>query len=282
MARIMTTAIFGCLVLVLGGVGVVAQSPSASPQGTSATADRIELPGGWQPEGIASDGTALFVDSLADGAIWRGDPATGTGAIWVPGHEGTVAVGLEYESGANRLWVAGGGSGEVRVYDAAGGELLSAYAVEGAGFLNDVAVAATGAYVTDSMAASLVVIPIGSDGALAAPEEVTLLEIGGAYEHVPDSFNLNGIVATSDQLLAVQSASGTMYRIDPRAARRQLALGGNRPRGAGPSSCPPSQPDLTAVVEHLHVVGPLRRHHEPQRRDLRREGHRCLEPLDDR
>jgi outer membrane protein assembly factor BamB len=69
--------------------------------------------------------------------------------------------------------------------------------------------------VTDSSAPSLVVIPIGEDGSLASPEEVARLELGGAYEHVPDSFNLNGIAAASDVLLAVQSASGRLYAIDP-------------------------------------------------------------------
>ena len=37
--------------------------------------DRIDLPAGWQPEGITTDGTSLFAGSLANGAIWKGDPS---------------------------------------------------------------------------------------------------------------------------------------------------------------------------------------------------------------
>jgi sugar lactone lactonase YvrE len=211
-----SVVIITCGLLLLGApAGVAAQSPAAPSAATSTPGGRIDLPPGWQPEGIATDGAMLYVGSLADGAIWRGDPETGTGETLVHGTEGSVGVGLEYEAAADRLWVAGGGTGEVRAYDVATGELLESYPVEGAGFLNDVAVTATAAYVTDSSAASLVVIPIGTDRSLGAPEDVSLLELGGDYEHVPEAFNLNGIVASGDQLLAVQSATGTLYRIDP-------------------------------------------------------------------
>ena len=40
--------------------------------------DRIELPRGWQPEGITTDGKKLYVGSLATGAILRANPRTGT------------------------------------------------------------------------------------------------------------------------------------------------------------------------------------------------------------
>jgi sugar lactone lactonase YvrE len=241
MSRIGSVSLVCILLSVSGAAGAMAQSPAASPpavsppaasppaaspSATAATAaspsatstvaaDRIDLPAGWQPEGVTTDGTALYVGSLADGAIWRGDPATGTGDVFIPGADGAVAVGLDHDSTNGKLWVAGGDTGEVRVYDAMSGDPLTTYPVEDAGFLNDVTVTQDAAYVTDSSAPSLVVIPIGSDGSLAAPEEVTRLELGGAYEHVPDSFNLNGIVAASDMLLAVQSASGTLYAIDP-------------------------------------------------------------------
>ena len=43
--------------------------------------ERIDLPAGFFPEGIESGrGTSVFVGSLFDGAIWRGDVRTGSGA----------------------------------------------------------------------------------------------------------------------------------------------------------------------------------------------------------
>src|SRR4051812_25859109 len=86
---------------------------------------RIELPDGWAPEGItAGAGATVFVGSLAGGAIWKGDVRTGVGAVLVDPVPGAVAVGVEYDRLHDRLWVAGGPTGEVRVYDAAAGELL--------------------------------------------------------------------------------------------------------------------------------------------------------------
>ena len=52
---------------------------SLSPVAASAHdfVDRIDLPDGWRPEGITTDGQNLFVGSLANGAILRADPRTG-------------------------------------------------------------------------------------------------------------------------------------------------------------------------------------------------------------
>jgi hypothetical protein len=177
--------------------------------------DRIDLPNGWAPEGItAGRGTTVYVGSLADGAIWQADVRTGEGSILVSGATGTVAVGVEYEAGANRLWVAGGPTGQVRVYDASSGDLLETYTFSPAGFLNDLVVTADAVYVTDSQFAHLDVIPLGPGGSLPDPSDVEMLPLGGDFVLVP-GFNLNGIVAARGWLLAVQSNTGTLFRIDP-------------------------------------------------------------------
>jgi len=177
--------------------------------------DRIDLPNGWAPEGItAGRGTTVYVGSLADGAIWQADVRTGEGSILVSGATGTVAVGVEYEAGANRLWVAGGPTGQVRVYDASSGDLLETYTFSPAGFLNDLVVTADAVYVTDSQFAHLDVIPLGPGGSLPDPSDVETLPLGGDFVLVP-GFNLNGIVAARGWLLAVQSNTGTLFRIDP-------------------------------------------------------------------
>ena len=176
----------------------------------------VPLPNGWQPEGItAGKGTSVFVGSLADGAIWHGDVRTGAGGILVDGVTGSVAVGIDYELRADRLWVAGGPTGEVRVYDASTGQLLETYGFAGAGFLNDLVVTRDAVYVTDSFASLLDVIPLGPGGSLPDPSAAFSLPLTGAFTFVPGDFNANGIVASRGWLLVVMSASGELLRVDP-------------------------------------------------------------------
>src|SRR3954467_962475 len=83
--------------------------------GTSLAASfpgRIDLPDGWQPEGItAGRGTTAYVGSLATGAIATVDVRTGALDVLVRSATGP-AVGVDYEAGRDRLWVAGGPSSE--------------------------------------------------------------------------------------------------------------------------------------------------------------------------
>ena len=182
--------------------------------------DRIELPAGWQPEGITTDGSSLFVGSLADGAIWKGDPATGAGDILVPGEDGAISAGLDVDSDSGTLWAAGGPSGQVRAFDSDSGELLGTYPFE-AGFINDVAIAADAVYFTDSFMPQLLVVPLAQDGRPGAVEEAYALPISGELEY-GEGFNVNGIVATEAGLIVVHSGTGELYRIDPASGDSSL------------------------------------------------------------
>jgi hypothetical protein len=179
---------------------------------------RIDLPNGFFPEGIESGpGTSYFVGSLVDGAIRRGDLRTGSGAVLAPGEPGRVSVGIAYEPGRNRLWVAGGGpflfgTGDVRAYDASSGALLASYQAPGVGFLNDLTVARDAVYATDSAFPQLVRIPLPADGSL--PSTATILPVTGDMVSTP-GFNLNGIVAEEGVLLVAQSSAGKLFRVDP-------------------------------------------------------------------
>ena len=94
------------------GLALVGTSSSAAVAAPDVFPDEIDLPNGWAPEGITGgNGTTLFVGSLEGGAIWRADARTGTGAVLVPGVAGQVAVGVEHDADAGRLWVAGGPTG---------------------------------------------------------------------------------------------------------------------------------------------------------------------------
>ena len=185
---------------------------------------QIDLPDGFFPEGIESGrGTTVFVGSLTDGAIWRGDVRTGSGAVLADGAAGPrVSVGIAYEAGQNRLWVAGGGpgffgAGDVRVYDASSGDLLATFTFEpGVGFLNDVAITHDAVYVTDSFNPQLVKIPLPADGSLPSTSSATLLPVtGNDFVQTPGVPNLNGIVYKGGVLIVAQSNTGELFRVDP-------------------------------------------------------------------
>jgi sugar lactone lactonase YvrE len=207
LSRSLVTVAALAAVLAVGAVPVAAAPPGPA---------QIDLPNGWAPEGItAGPGTTVYVGSLVDGAIWQADVRTGDGSILVAGVPGNVAVGVEYDADAGRLWVAGGPTGKVRVYDAASGTLLETYTFSPAGFLNDLVVTDDAVYVTDSNIQQLDVIPLGADGALPDPSAVTTLPLSGEIHYVANQFNANGIVAARGWLIVVQSITGQLFRVDP-------------------------------------------------------------------
>jgi outer membrane protein assembly factor BamB len=205
--RLPALLLAACL-LPLGASTALAAQPDLFPT-------RIDLPDGFQPEGIeAGKGTTVYVGSLRDGSIWRGDVRTGVGdSAWADA-VGVPTVGLAYDARHDLLWAAGGPSGQVRAYDADTGELVRTYTVAPAptGFLNDVTVTRSGVYVTDSNVQQLVVVPFGSNGSL--PMAATTLPITGDFVYGP-GFNANGIVNARGYLVVVQSSTGRLFRLDP-------------------------------------------------------------------
>ena len=216
--------LFGLLLSLLVVAGpAAAASPSAA--GGSFPA-RIELPDGFAPEGITRGrGTTFYVGSLVDGAIWRGSFRTGRGSVLVPGRTGQVAVGLEFERRRDRLWVAGGATGTVRVFAARTGALLRTFRFE-AGFLNDLVVTRAAVYVTDSLRQQLAVIPLGRHGRLPDESDVRTIALGGEMRY-QEGFNVNGIEAFRGWLILVQSNTGRLFRVNPRTGQAHaIDLGG--------------------------------------------------------
>jgi sugar lactone lactonase YvrE len=200
---IATLAGAGLAVVLAGGALAAAPFPA-----------RIDLPDGWQPEGVASHGTTVWAGSLANGAIYEASLRTGRGQVLVPGVAGQAAAGIAYEAAHDRLWVAGAGTGFVRVYDASSGAPLAAYQVQ-AGFLNDVIVTRDAAYITDSSSAQLIKIPLGRHGALPPAGGAQSLPLSGDIVIDPAAFNANGITAARGWLLIVQSNTGLIFRVNP-------------------------------------------------------------------
>ncbi|HEU5203361.1 MAG TPA: hypothetical protein VFU17_03590 [Candidatus Limnocylindrales bacterium] len=198
---------------------------AAAPATANAFPDQINLPPGWQPEGVTSDGTTLYVGSLVDGAIWRGTLPSGEGAPFIPGVEGQMAVGLDYEEAHDRLWVAGGGGSSIRVYDAATGELLETYTFE-SGFVNDIVATPDAVYATDSNIQQLLAVPLGSGGALPAPGDAFTIPLTGDISY-SDGFNANGVAYARGTLLIVQSNEGLVFTVDPDGVATQVELTGD-------------------------------------------------------
>jgi sugar lactone lactonase YvrE len=189
--------------------------------------ETIPLPNGFQPEGIAiGKGTTFYVGSIPTGAVYAGNLRTGKGAIVVPGAAGRAATGLDYDHGL--LWVSGASTGKAFVYDAKSGALVREYQLatgSGPTFVNDVAVTRTAAYFTDSNRAVVYRIARSRNG---APGAATSLPLTGDFQLAP-GLNLNGIEATPNgkTLLAVQTATGKLFTIDPATgATKAIDLGG--------------------------------------------------------
>jgi hypothetical protein len=230
---------------------VTALTPFATPAIASAgdRPDRIELPDGWQPEGITTDGRSLYVGSLVDGAIWSASSKTGDGELLARGKDGRVAVGLDYDERRDLIWVAGGDTGQIRAQDADSGKVVARYDFpsDSPRFLNDLVVTDRAVYATDSFNQELIVIAFkcrhghhhgssradarhghGHGHALPPRSAAKTIPLTGdvVYE---DGFNLNGIAAGGHHLLiAVQTNTGLLFRIDPRTGDTSLIdLGGD-------------------------------------------------------
>ena len=229
------------IALTLALCAALAPSAAAKPY-----PDVIPLPDGFQPEGIATGrGHSFYVGSIPTGDIVRGSLRSGRADPFIDAPDGSSAIGIEVDR-RNRLWVAGGARGTIRVYDARSGALLRSYTVEGAGFINDVVVTRRAAYFTDSGVPVLYRIPIGRGGALG---ELQTVPITGdfVYDTDPDTFEANGIVATRNgrRLIVVQSHTGKLFSADPATGvTREIALNEPVVNGDG----------LLLRGRHLYVV----------------------------
>lgn len=219
--------IFRAVIGLLALSGVVLSAP-ASAVSEASFPDRIELPNGFQPEGIAIDGAArAYFGSLLDGDIYAADLRTGQGRVISQG-PGTASVGMKVDH-HGRLFVAGGGAGDGRVIYTRTGNVLASYSFTTATstFVNDVILSKDAAWFTDSFQPVLYKIPLGRHG-LPPQSAVQTIPLSGDYQQVA-GFNANGISLTPDgrSLLIVQSATGFLFKVDPgTGVAKRVDLGG--------------------------------------------------------
>jgi DNA-binding beta-propeller fold protein YncE len=219
------------LILLAVAAGLAAGSAVAGP----AFPKRIDLPDGFQPEGIATAAQTFYVGSIPTGAVYRGDLGTGKGSVLVPSRDGRSAIGLKADRG--RLFVAGGQTGMAYVYSATSGAPIAAYRLAtGDTFVNDVVVTKSAAWFTDSFRPVLYRVPLGPGGRPGRPASVRTVPLRGdlTYE---DGFNANGIAATTNgnTLVVVQSNTGRLFAVNAsNGATREIDLGGETvPGGDG-------------------------------------------------
>jgi hypothetical protein len=216
---------FGLLALSIAIIGVVVAPSSAEAKRLP---EVIELPRGFQPEGIAAGrGSTFYVGSIPTGAVFRGSFRTGAGSVLAPGRTGRAAIGVAYDHRADRLFVAGGPTGRAFVYDATTGADVATFELTTSpSFINDVVVTRTAAWFTDSFNKVLYRIPIGKHGALGASAQTVPLSGDIVFG---DGFNTNGIDAKANgkTLVIVQSNTGKLFTVDPDSGvTNEIDLGG--------------------------------------------------------
>ncbi|HEX7005278.1 MAG TPA: PQQ-dependent dehydrogenase, methanol/ethanol family [Trueperaceae bacterium] len=183
---------------------------------------------------VGPDASTFYTASSANGTVYRGELGAKAATVLVPSDQAAIGQGLGVDvDEQGRLWVVGGSTGEIAVYDAESGETIAKLDTPAAEqtFLNDVVVSGGFAYITDS--ARPVIFRVAAGEQVGEVEAWLDLE-GTAIEYTTGEgmlggINLNGIDATSDgsYLLTVQMNTGELFRIDPESGSvSQIDLGG--------------------------------------------------------
>ena len=188
----------------------------------------VALPQGFQPEGITmGDGPTAYVGSLADGSIYAADLFTGEGTILVQGSPGSLfAVGLDFHERSGHLFVAGGLTGDGRIYDTDTGELMHQLPLSAPwmSWINDDFVTRDAAYFTNSFAPEIYKVALTPQGEPSGA--VQTLPLHGDWQQFTNPAptgpsdmyaNANGIVAIpgNGTLVVVNYFSGLLYTVDP-------------------------------------------------------------------
>jgi sugar lactone lactonase YvrE len=223
MRRTLLVALFGLALVLPFAAGAASPFP-----------ERIDLPNGFRPEGIAiGPGHTFYVGSIPTGAVVRGDLRTGTRSPLVPAQAGRAAIGVDVDN-RGRLFVAGGPTGQGYVYDANTGANIADYDFtvgDPPTFVNDVVVTRTAAWFTDSVNQFLYRIAIAPNGTLGA---ATAVPLTGDIDYEA-GFNVNGIDATANgkTLVIVQSNTGQLFTVDTNGLAAEIDVGGAAVPGDG-------------------------------------------------
>jgi Cu-Zn family superoxide dismutase len=170
------------------------------------------------PEGLGYDRDTgnFYTGSVVDGTIVRGNIRSPQATVFSPaGADGRTSV-LGMRTDRSRLYVAGGASGTVYIYDTRSGRFIAKVSngLPATGtLLNDLAVTPSGVYVTDSTSPSIWRVDRTPGGGFALEKWLDLTGTAFTYTTGP---NADGIQATPDGKALIVGAlnTGKLYRID--------------------------------------------------------------------
>lgn len=246
--------VLGLLAAMLGAASAGPVPPAApTPPGTPAK-DVKEIPLTPQsllPESVVyhEPSKAFFASSENGGAITEGYLDGRPAEVFLPpGRDGTgtpdmrtEAVGLGVDA-KNRLYVAGGASGSLSVYDIRTKALLHTFETGRGGYLNDLTITRKGdVYATDSfrpriyrISAAKIDAKAGEPEIINTAPEVTTSPVGS---RPPKPFNANGIRESPDGKYIVfdDLNDGALYvmtppppgKVTPRTIKPVTITGGN-------------------------------------------------------
>ena len=205
--------------LVIALLGALALSTGAIAQAVRIAEDvrEYEVPAS-PPEGVVYDQKtqAFYGGSVSDGLIYKGTLDDPTAEVFLPaGSDGrNEAIGVNVDN-EGRLYIAGGSSGTLYVYDIETKELIARFETGEGGFINDVAISKNGdVYFTDSIRPFIYRVSEDQveDGG-GTPEAIPLTpEVD--YQGFP---NANGIRITPNgkYIIFADSNDGKLYRMVP-------------------------------------------------------------------
>lgn len=229
---------FGLLIVMMLSLGLVMTARAQAEP----FPDLIELPDGFQPVGIVRGrGTTAYVAGFATGAIYQIDLETGQGSMLVPGQEGRMALGLEFDRRTGYLYAGGGPTGQLYVYDTATGGNVGEFQLttESETVINKIILVGNVVYVTDSLRPVYFRIPLRPGGRLPNADAIEEIPLSGDFQFVPGALNGNGLEATPNgKLIMSHTNLGKLYLVDARSGHAtEIAIGvGCGPIGADGST----------------------------------------------
>jgi len=214
--RVLAAVTLGAAATAVAATAAVAQ-PRSHGHNNKSKAERVFTLApdpAANPEGIAvgKHGT-FYVSITGDGAIYSGSLGSDTVTPFIPGSAGDSSVGIKVHKG--KLYVAGGGTGMIKVYDLTTKALVASFDTGLGGFLNDLIVTRRGdVFVTDSFRPTLWHVTAAQVAAGSGTPQG--LDLSGSISFEGNgAFNLNGIVQKDKRrLIVVQTNTGQLWRID--------------------------------------------------------------------
>ena len=177
------------------------------------------------PEGVVYDQRtkAFYGGSVSDGALYKGTLNDPTAEVFLPagtpdGRTEAVGVNVDKEG---RLYVAGGSTGTLFVYDIETKEPVARFETGEGGFINDVTITKKGdVYFTDSFRPFIYKVTeeqVEAGGGV--PEAIPLapeVNYGPGTQNPASPFNANGIRATQNgkYVIFADTNDGKLYRLE--------------------------------------------------------------------